>query len=126
MDPPNVRLLLQPTTGWGWGGGLGQSNSTHRPFVPCREEEGLSECGSGGLGVRLAGGSGLGQSPFLGWKIWAKRANVFLSPKEFPGLPSGKKAAPCSYSSQLPTQRPGTTEMPGPPVIGAGRKRSGE
>lgn len=46
----------------------------------------------------------LDQCPFPGWKSWVRRA-VFLSPKEFPGLPSGRKAArlPLLCPSQLQT-----------------------
>ena len=68
----------------------------------------------------------LDQGPFLGWKSRVRRANVLLSPKEFPGLPSGRRAARLPLlaatraSSRL--ERPGATETPGRPVIRAGRK----
>lgn len=117
-DLPNVRLLLWVVV----GAALGLSRSTQ---TLC-SLQGRS-VGRGGLGggQQVTQALSLDQGPFLGWKSRVRRANVLLSPEEFPGLPSGRRASislPLLVPASSRLERPGATETPGPSVIRAGRK----
>ena len=82
----------------GWGGAaLGLSRSTQ---TLC-SLQGRS-VGRGGLGggQQVTQALSLDQDPFLGWKSRVRRANVLLSPEEFPGLLSGRRAARSLFSPQ--------------------------
>lgn len=123
MDLPKVRLLLAAQL-WVGRPGLKQLHTQTLCSLQGRRKACLS-VGTGELGERPEGAqaSGLDQDPFLGWKSQVRRAKVFPLTSfqdSFPGKRQQSFLFSALASSRL--ERPGTTEMPGPPVIRAGRK----
>lgn len=119
-----MRLLLRVAVGGRGGGGPGPEQLHTDALFSAGEKCGERRTGGG---QQVTQALSLDQGPFLGWKSRVRRTNVLLSPEEFPGLPSGRRAAQlpllaatAGASSRL--ERPGATETPGRPVIRAGRK----